>query len=47
MEGRKQRDLGSMVNIGREQEKYDLRRWEQRGNFRTGAGSMGHPYRGS
>ena len=43
MGGRKQRNLGSKANLAREQTKYDLGTREQRSNFRTGAGSVGHP----
>ncbi len=43
MRGRKQRNLGSMANLAKEQTKYDLASREQRAYFGTGAGSMGPP----
>ncbi len=43
MEGRKQRNVGSMANLPKEQAKYDLGSREQRGHITTGDGSMGPP----
>ncbi len=43
MEGRKQRNFGRLENLPKEQKKYDLGSWEQRGHITTGAGSMGPP----
>ena len=40
---RKQRNLGGMANLAREQTKYGLGSREQRGHFTTGAWSMGPP----
>ncbi len=47
MEGRKQRNLGSMANLARERTKYDLGSRELRGHFRREARSMGPPCRAS